>query len=250
MVDSRGAAGAGEQAGRGDGDVIEALRSALSGGRDWATALVEAMAAWTAPGETRRGRRYSYFIGGEAFDWVTLAERLCDEVGTLIPSHERERLLVTGRLPGHLDDASFKDLLGVEKYRGYLNYFYGVTVEEALQLAVEGEVVKRHISQGNRFQDDFSDEAFARIYRLSLGELVDLFRKEKGLPTGLTMDLTEHKELTYWLFKYRVRNSDKARVASDTRKGLAQLQRMVAVERDPDGVRPGDVSDLPASLPR
>jgi hypothetical protein len=64
------------------------------------------------------------------------------------------------------------------------------------------------------------------------------------------MDLTEHKELTYWLFKYRVRNSDKARVASDTRKGLAQLQRMAAVERDPDGVRPGDVSDLPASLPR
>jgi hypothetical protein len=37
--------------------------------------------------------------------------------------------------------------------------------------------------------------------------------------------LTELKEFTYWLFKYRLRQSDKAKVASDTKKALGQLKR-------------------------
>jgi hypothetical protein len=40
------------------------------------------------------------------------------------------------------------------------------------------------------------------------------------------MSMSESKEFTYWLFKYRVARSDKARIASDTRKGLDQLARM------------------------
>jgi hypothetical protein len=36
----------------------------------------------------------------------------------------------------------------------------------------------------------------------------------------------ELKELTYWLFKHRLRQCDPARVASDTRKALAQLSRL------------------------
>jgi hypothetical protein len=250
MVKRQGATAGTGQADRRDLDVILELRSALSDGRDWATALVEAMAAWTAPRETRNERQYTYFIGGEAFDWLTLAERLCDEVRGLIPDDERERLLVEGRFPGSLDTASFKDLLGVDKYRGYLNYFYGVTVEEALQLVVESEVHKRHLSNGNQFQDDFSEEAFGKVYLLSRSELLDLFYEEKGLPFDHTMDLTEHKEFTYWLFRYRVKNSDKARVASDTRKGLLQLQRMAAVEHPSGGIRLGTRFDLAAPLVR
>jgi hypothetical protein len=250
MVKSRGATAGTGPDDRLDRAVIEELRSALNDGRDWATALVEAMAAWTAPNETLGERQYSYFIGGEAFDWLTLAERLCGEVRGLIPDDECERLLVEGRFPGSLDEASFKDLLGVDKYRGYLNYFYGVTVEEALQLAVESEVHKRHLSNGNQFQDDFSEEAFGRIYLLSRSELLDLFHEEKSLPFDHTMDLTENKEFTYWLFTYRVRNSDKARVASDTRKGLLQLQRMATAEHPSGGIRLGDRVDLTAPMTR
>ena len=36
----------------------------------------------------------------------------------------------------------------------------------------------------------------------------------------------QHREFTYWLFKFRVRNSDKAKVASDTTKGLNYLERI------------------------
>ena len=45
------------------------------------------------------------------------------------------------------------------------------------------------------------------------------------------MDLKESKEFTYWLFKYRLSKSDKARIASDTRKGLQQLELMRAATR-------------------
>ncbi len=42
------------------------------------------------------------------------------------------------------------------------------------------------------------------------------------------MHLTELKEFTYWLFKYRMLHCDKAKVASDTRKGLRLLQHQWA----------------------
>jgi hypothetical protein len=37
--------------------------------------------------------------------------------------------------------------------------------------------------------------------------------------------LTEMKEFTYWCFKLRVKVCEKARVASDTQKGLMWLKR-------------------------
>jgi hypothetical protein len=39
------------------------------------------------------------------------------------------------------------------------------------------------------------------------------------------MSLSELKEFTYWLFKYRLKHNDKERVASDTRKALDWVQR-------------------------
>ena len=211
-----------------DVNPIEHMLSALRGGMDWPTAMLQAMAYWRAPQETIDGNRRNYFIGGEAFDWLLMAERLCEAAGDLIPADEQEALLFDGRFPDTFDAARFKELLGAHKHSGYLNYFYGVVVEEALQLAVEGEVHKRHISNGNRYQSDFTEEAFARIYHKPLGELLAAFRGDMGYPETDALTLTQSKEFTYWLFKYRVRTSDKARVASDTRKGLAQLQALAA----------------------
>ena len=211
-----------------DVNPIEHMLSALHGGVDWPTAMLQAMAYWRAPQETIDGNRRNYFIGGEAFDWLLMAERLCEAAGDLIPADEQEALLFDGRFPDTFDAARFKELLGAHKHSGYLNYFYGVVVEEALQLAVEGEVHKRHISNGNRYQSDFTEEAFARIYHKPLAELLAAFRGDMGYPESDALTLTQSKEFTYWLFKYRVRTSDKARVASDTRKGLAQLQALAA----------------------
>ena len=97
----------------------------------------------------------------------------------------------------------FKAIIGVEKYRGYLNYYYGVTVEEALQLAVELEVMKQYASNGLHYKDEASEVAFRRIYRLSRDEMLADFRRENGLSMRRSIDMAESKEFTYWLFKYR-----------------------------------------------
>ena len=212
-------------------EAISHLRRSLELGRDWPVAILEAIALWTAPQESFQGRKLTYFIGGEAFDWLLLAERLCKSVDDLLPKSEVEDLLFAGRFPDSFDGNRFKDLLGVEKYRGYLNYFYGVTAEEMLQAAVEREVLKRHISNGYRSRKDLSEEIYNAIYRASKSELFEQFRVEKGLPIEESMTLTESKEFTYWLFKYRLDNSDKAKTASDTRKALQHLKEVTANSR-------------------
>ena len=212
-------------------EMADRLRRSVKEGQDWPTALLQAMGEWTDAGETFRGRRYAYFIGGEAFDWLALAERLCQSLNGLITADEKEDLLFGGSFPEPLESTRFKELLGTEKYRGYLNYFYGVTIEEALHLAVEREVHKRHVSNGNHHQHDFSDEAYMRIYRAPAGTLLAKFREDKGYPHPDPLSLTESREFTYWLFKYRLKMSDQARVASDTRKGLKQLRQMMATSR-------------------
>lgn len=211
---------------------IRHLREALEGGRDWVTSLLEAVALWSAPEDMHGGRRNSYFIAGEAFDWLLLAERLCQTVDGLVPQVEKEELLFKGRFPTSFDASRFKVLLGVEKYRGHLNYHYGVTVEEALLLATEMEVQKRHASNGVQYIDDHSEEAFLRVYGAPRAEKLIQFRHENGYPSKRTISIGEAKEFTYWLFKYRLENSDKARTASDTRKGLWQLHLMKEASRE------------------
>ena len=209
--------------------VVQGLRAALKTGTLWPISLVEAVAAWSVAEETYRGRKYRYFISGEAFDWLLLAERLCLATKRLLPAAEVEDLLFHGRFPRNsLDSTLFKSTLGTEKYRAHLNYYYGVTVEEALQLSVELEVHKRHSSGGVHYREDYSDEAFTKIYGSPRGELFQQFCDETGLASGRFLSLCDSKEFTYWLFKHRLETCDKARMASDTRKGLDMLKRMKA----------------------
>ncbi len=226
-----------------DIDPISQMLDALHEGVDWPIAMLQAMAVWRVPTETIDGRERNYFICGEAFDWLLMAERLCEAAADLIPADEREALLFTGRLPQRFDPVQFKELLGVHKHRGYLNYFYGVVVEEALQLAAEREVHKRQISNGNQYQDDFSEEAFVRIYRSPRSELLASFCADMSYSDCIdSLTLTRCKEFTYWLFKYRMRISDKAKVASDTRKGLAQIQALA--DASPHADIPGYVPEF------
>lgn len=223
-----------------DAEAIAHLLGALERGVDWPTALLQTMSMWRTATETIGDRRYNYFIGGEAFDWLLMAERLCDAAGNLIPQDERDALLFSGRFPESFDSEQFKELLGVHKHSGFLNYYYGVVVEEALQLAVEREVHKRAVSNGNQYQDDFSEEAFFRIYRRTQTELLHDFCADMGYINEGVISLGQCKEFLYWLFKYRMYISDKAKVASDTRKGIAQLRAIADTQSDsaPPGYAP------------
>jgi len=202
---------------------IKHLEQAISSGKHWYIALLEAIGLWADGDETLNGRHYRYLIDGEAFDWLLLAERLCESVGELIPEDEKMALLFHARPPLRLSDSKFKTLIGSTKYSQYLNYFYGVTVEEALVLAVQEEIRKEKRTLGYNKEPNLTDEVYRRIYGATRPVLLTRFRREKGYPRLKNISLTELKEFTYWLFKYRLKNCDKARIASDTKKALEQL---------------------------
>lgn len=207
------------------------LCQAVGNGEDWFSALLEAIACWQAPEEVVDGRHYRYLIGGEAFDWLVLAERLCEAVDGAIPADEREALLFFGRPPRVLDDGEFKQAIGDVKHRAHLNFIYGVAVEEALQLTVEEEVLKERRSCVWNRGESLDHQVFERIYGHGRDELLAAFREERALPPGDQISYSDLKAFTYWLFKYRVNQSDPARVASDTRKALAKVSELEAAAR-------------------
>jgi hypothetical protein len=204
------------------GEIISTLRRTVARGEEhWFSALLSAVRQWPLPMERIGGREYRYLVGLEAFDWLLLAERLCAEIDGLIPEDESEALICHGRLPIDTSEEELQRLLGA-KGAAYRNFYYGVRVEEGLQLAVEAEVLKERFA---RVWDNghLDDEVFNRIYGSTHADLLARFCEERDLPDNGQMDLETLNEFTYWLFKYRVNNSDPARVASDTRKGVAHL---------------------------
>lgn len=205
-------------------EVIKHFRDAIESGKHWYLALLESIGLWTEAEETCDDREYRYLISGEAFDWLLLAERLYDTVDGLLPEDEKEELIFRGRAPIVVPVSQFKALIGSSKYHQFLNYFYGVIVEEALVQAVREEVRKEKWSAGLYEEQDYLTEAYRRIYRGTPEELLRRFRKERRYPQRLSIGLAELKEFTYWLFKYRLVVCDKAKIASDTRKALQWLK--------------------------
>ncbi len=220
------------------------FRRRLESGVPWHRALLEAIGIWTLPEETWQGRRYRYIIGREAFDWLLLAERLChprntQDAAEAIPPRQLERLLFHGILPQPIEPDEFRALLGPTKHQAYLNYHYGITLEEALQLAAEESVRKRHTARGYPDTEELIEQAFRHLYNNTRTSLFQEFTQHpdstpiypelvEGRP-GLS--LTGLKEFTYWLHKRRVNYWDPARVASDTRlaiRRLAALQETAA----------------------
>jgi hypothetical protein len=244
--------------------IAELKRAVAAGETHWFLALMQAVRDWPLPQEAINGRSYRYLVGGEAFDWLLLAERLTDEIEDYVPDDEREALLFHGRLPEGADENDVERLLGA-KHRAHLNFVYGVRVEEALQLAVADEVNKeRFASRIWEKNGHADDEAFQRLYGATRPELLSEFlgkangrggkskktsrsarpqlSKDEAENNGhdseqdaaaetATISLADLTEFTYWLFRRRVSGSEPARVASDTRKGVAMLQRLEALRR-------------------
>ena len=223
------------------GDVIARFREDIRGGAHWFEALLDAIGRWRAPGEVLNGRRYTYLVGDEAFDWLLLAERLLDEAPEMAPPDEVEALLFSGRWPLDLADEEFAARLGAAKYSAHLNYLYGVLVEQALQLSVEEEIHKENHS--SPWGDDLGahEAMFPRIYGASREELAAAYYEQTGTLLRGAASLSEWEAFVYWLFRQRLKRQDKARVASDTRKGLAQLSRMeLAVSGRRRGASPSE----------
>jgi 8-oxo-dGTP pyrophosphatase MutT (NUDIX family) len=230
-------------------DALENFLGSVIAGDPWFDALMRAIALWQTPSERIDDRTYRYLVGGEAFDWLLLAERLLEAAAIAAPgaisSDEQELLLFRGvapaagpdddeppARPARLSDERLRDLIGEHKHRAHLNYLYGVVVEQALQYAVELDIAKERVSvniRDARFDEAAWDPVYERIYNETRALLLESFRAERAAPQTAYISLSELHEFYYWLFKYRVKNQEPARVASDTRKALAQLSRIEAV---------------------
>jgi hypothetical protein len=210
----------------GDAEAIDFLKREVVGGKDWYLSLLGAIGLWASAEEFYNGRTYVYLIDGEAFDWLLLAERLTDTIKPFVPEEAREIMLFRGLPPQNLEASKVKELIGDKKYVMYLNYFYGITVEEALLLAVQEEVDKERHVQGLGRRVEAVDDAFRRIYEDDRETLLQQFREEKHIPKSAATSLDELKQFTYWLFKYRFKRGEKARIASDTKKALTYLKRI------------------------
>ena len=215
----------------------DALRQPFT---DWRTAVLEAIGRWPLASEVVDGERYDYLLAGEAFDWKLLAQRIRTRLQGTIPEDEWGSWIGSPVPFGGLEEAEFTRVLGVEKHRAHLSYFYGVTVEQALQTAVGEEIAKRRVAGGRAPNQESRENAFPRLYGSSQMVLWHDFVASKKSEDSDNHDhlngeasLNVMDDFTYWLFKKRMGRADPARVASDTRKGLAQLERM----RQADGRR-------------
>src|SRR6266496_6359817 len=108
--------------------IVDDLHSAVECGAAWYPALLDAIARWPLPLELVDGRWYRYLIGGEAFDWLLLAERLLPSIEQFVPEEERIALLFHAQPPSEQSSEDFRTAIGEPKYRAHLNYVYGVVV--------------------------------------------------------------------------------------------------------------------------
>ncbi len=222
--------------------LVEALGKPLV---NWRVAVLGAIGRWPLASEVFEGERNEYLIGGEAFDWKFLAQRLYSDrrVESLIPAFEWQAWIASSSPFAGLVEDEFRRLLGVDKYRAHLSYFYGVTVEQGLLTAVGEEIAKRRTGGGRSADQETRETAFVSLYgwtqeRLWREYKASVSTEAAGLAENLSGQLSLHTmdSFTYWLFKRRLKRADPARVASDTRKGLMQLERMRRAEERRDGM--------------
>ncbi|GBD11563.1 hypothetical protein HRbin23_01230 [bacterium HR23] len=206
-------------------EAIGHLRQALANGQEWISALLEAMGLWPLAEETVGRHRWRYLVAGEALDWPLLARRLCADTDGLVPVEEKETVFL-GFFPRPVSEGELRRALGMEKFRAYLNFWYGVQVEQALQEVEEARVRKEHLSRGRVPGAWLREEAFTRLYGEPYSVLRARFCQERGWSPSHPFTRTEANEFTYSLFRLRLSISVPERVASDTRRGLEHLARL------------------------
>ena len=188
-------------------------------------ALLTASARWSLSEEVIEDAHYRYILAEEAFDLVSLMNRLAGDCQGIISREDLSDALFIDEYELVRTDENLRRELGSLKYSQYLNYFYGVLMEEVLIFATEDEVRKMYTSNGFRSVAKETDLALVRLYGTNERDLLDRYCKEEGVELINTeMTVTQKREFTYWLFKFRMRSAEPAKAASDVSKALNYMQ--------------------------
>jgi hypothetical protein len=206
-------------------EAINRFVADVTSGKNWYLTLLESVKNWPVSEETIGDQRYQYLISGEALDLLQIAERLIKAAGHLVPEDETVDFLFHNKPPAALTQEETRKAMGDARFAQYLNFFYGITAEEALLQAVEDEVRKEEQGLNVHTEAQIIDETYRRVYDVPQRVLLRQFRKERAYASGGTVTLEKMKEFSYWRFKYRLKHCDKARIASDTKKALNWMKR-------------------------
>lgn len=205
--------------------VLHQLKQDLRDGKNPTRALLTASAGWSLSEEVIEDVHYRYILAEEAFDLVSLMNRLAGDCQGIISREDLSDALFIDEYELVRTDENLRRELGSLKYSQYLNYFYGVLLEEVLIFATEDEVRKMYTSNGFRSVAKETDLALVRLYGTNERALLDRYCKEEGVELINTeMTVTQKREFTYWLFKFRMRSAEPAKAASDVSKALNYMQ--------------------------
>ena len=205
---------------------------------DWQITLLKTVAAWPKENERAYDETFHYFIGGEAFNWKRLAERiatqLTEEGHSAVPTEDIFDWLGDTGVFGRLGEENFRRILGVDGWRAHLNFFYGVHIEQCLIAAIQSRIQKRRYGNGLPPSDDASDRAYLGLYEETEETLWQQFLDENSARLAdliaespeETRTIGLDEEFTYWLFKRRIENTNAAQVADETRRALEMLTRI------------------------
>ena len=202
---------------------------------EWQNAFIATIAAWPVENEIVYGETFHYFIGGEAFNWKRLAERIATQIAVEQCESPRSDEIFdwiekSGTFGG-FSEQEFRRILGVDGWRAHLNHFYGVHIEQCLLAAVQSRIQKRRYSKGMPPSDDASDQAYVGLYEGTEHELWQIFKDENSERLSHLIDESDDgtrsialdEEFTYWLFKRRIENTNAPQVAAETQRGLDMM---------------------------
>ncbi|MBL01169.1 MAG: hypothetical protein CL774_01570 [Chloroflexi bacterium] len=195
--------------------------------KKWKQLLFDVIRKWKLSNEKFSTNQINYLIGGEAFNWKTLAIRLASQSKNLSNNEEFWKWVNESDHNGDIPEKDLKDFLGYEKFRAHLSYFYGVIVEQALIASVEDSQIKKTISSGILSNKEEIKSVYNIIYGDSREHLWQIFRMEYQIDIlSTSFSVSDQESFVYWLFKLRLQNSDPARIASDTKQGLIKLEEI------------------------
>ena len=207
---------------------------------EWQKTFIATIAAWPVENETVYGETFHYFIGGEAFNWKRLAERIATELAEVGCDHPDSQeifdWIATSGTFGGLSEQEFRRILGVDGWRAHLNHFYGVHIEQCLITAIQARNHKRRYSAGLPPSDDSSDRAYLGLYEETEQDLWQLFIAENAdrlsdliaESPDETRTIALDEEFTYWLFKRRIEYTLAPQVAAETQRGLDMMSQITA----------------------
>ena len=221
---------------------------------NWQTAFLETVAAWPIENEHVYGETFHYFIGGEAFNWKRLAERIATQIAQETPeTTQAEKIfewIEDSGVFGGIPENEFRRIIGVDGWRAHLNHFYGVHIEQCLIAAVQSRIQKQRYSSGLPPSDDASEKAYLGLYEETEQDLWQEFIDENAERLSHliaespdeTRTIALDEEFTYWLFKRRIEYTLAPQVAAETQRGLnmmSQIQtaheRRTRMLKDQDG---------------